>query len=129
MDRLDIQTKIVSKIDMNKVNEVKNYSIEDFSKLKVKIKNTKERLEELKMFNKHDEMAENNKSNSYTLQFLDIKSKEIVQTVQEKYSLSNRKLFKILNLALTISIFDEKQKISSENLFEALSISGVVDMR
>lgn len=129
MDRVDIQTKIVSKIDMKQVSEVNNYSIDNFVKLKQKIKNTKENLEEIKMSNKSDEIADNSKSNNYILSFLDTKSTEIVGIVQEKYSLSNRKLFKILNLALTISIFDEKQKISSENIFEALSISGVVDMR
>lgn len=129
LDRLDIQIKINSNIDINKVSEYNKYSLEEFETIRKKISDSKKRLEEIHKLNFQQENSPEIKSNNFILNFLDDKSKDILSVVQEKYSLSNRKIMKILKLALTISVFENQEKISSENILESLSLSGVSEMK
>jgi hypothetical protein len=39
--------------------------------------------------------------------------------------MSNRKIFKVLNLSFTISLFKKSEEISSEDFFEALNLATV----
>jgi ribonuclease I len=49
----------------------------------------------------------------------------LVSNAQEKYSMSNRKIFKVLNLSFTISLFKNNEDISAEDFFEALNLANL----
>ncbi|NBO36744.1 ATP-binding protein [bacterium] len=127
LDRIDIHLKIDSNIEVKSNIEENNYSIEEYFKVLNTIKETREELKSVK--NKYLNGPDNpsKESNNFALMLLDEKSYTLMSIVQEKYSLSNRKLFKVLNLALTISLFEKKEKITSENFIEALSLSGITE--
>jgi predicted ATPase with chaperone activity len=61
--------------------------------------------------------------NNYITRYLSDKSISLIKILQEKYSLSNRKIIKLINLSKTISFFDLKDKISEEHILEAVSLS------
>jgi predicted ATPase with chaperone activity len=58
-------------------------------------------------------------------QFLSDEVSSLSNNVQEKYSISNRKVLKILNLSLTICFFKNREKILAEDFIEALNLSNV----
>jgi len=123
LDRLDIQIQFDGKIERELSNEQENYSYEEFNKLRKKILDTKNRLEidfvdktnERNMINMNTDLVHKNTTPD---------SMKLLTSLQEKYSLSNRKYFKIIKLANTISIFNKESKISEGSILEAITLSG-----
>ena len=122
-DRIDLQINQDIISSNLSISEQKNYSYEEFLELKNKVFKSFKLLNSYKVKDVDSNFSQL-LSNNINLPELSSKSINLIKTIQEKYSLSNRKYFKILNIARTISIFDSKENINPEAIFEALSLSG-----
>jgi len=123
LDRIDINIRLNSKIDFEGSSEPENYSFDEFLKLRNLIFHTRESLESLKVNENESREALNFMSTNYITKYLCAKSINLVKMLQEKYSLSNRKIVKLINLSKTISVFDLNDKITEEHILEAVSLS------
>jgi magnesium chelatase family protein len=123
LDRIDINIRLNSKIDIEATSESENYSYEEFSKLRIRILETRLMLNGLNSNEIEGNNHLNALGNNYITRYLSDKSISLIKILQEKYSLSNRKIIKLINLSKTISFFDLKDKISEEHILEAVSLS------
>jgi magnesium chelatase family protein len=121
-DRIDILIKNFESSSINLKEEQLNYSYEEFNNLKNRVKLTRER-KNLDNVIKSTDSTNNLVSKKFILNNFDDKSTNILNSIQEIYSLSNRKFFKVINLARTISYFNQKEKVDEETLLEALSLT------
>jgi len=122
LDRVDIFLNYSNNFNL-KINDVQtNDSFEEFSILKKKVKEVSEEINSLKI-----ELAtktpETKRDNNFIQSFLTTKSTNLINTIQDNYSISNRKIFKILNLAFTISLFKNQTEIEESNILESLNLS------
>ena len=124
LDRIDIQLQFDGRIGNNSSYEQQNYSYEEFTKLREKILATKINLE-LDFVENANMSIEGYKNKEFVHKKTTHNSMKLLSTLQEKYSISNRKYFKILKLSNTISIFNQKEKISEECVLEALTLSEI----
>lgn len=123
LDRLDIQIQFDGKINRGLVNEQENYSYEEFYKLKKNIFETKTQLE-VSLADKNINKESVYLDKDFVHRNTTANSMNILFSLQEKYSMSNRRYFKVLKLSNTISIFNKESKISEESILEALALTG-----
>jgi len=123
LDRIDIQINFDGRIETEEVSVQEIYSYGEFKDLKEKIEVTKNLLnmDSNELSNKNISFSEINK---FTQKNFTDKAVFTLNSLQEKYSVSNRRYFKILNLSKTISFFNRREKISEEDVLEALYLTG-----
>lgn len=123
LDRIHFQVNHFGIFKNTELDGNYGFNFDDFLKLKSKIEETRNWFCKNLMIKmpQNDPNILSNKVNQ-----IEITDKAIItlNSIQEKYSISNRKYFKILNLAQTIAIFDSKFKIDPEVIFESLSLAG-----
>jgi magnesium chelatase family protein len=123
LDRVDVKIKFDLNSNINKFNEYKNNSYEEFLKLKSKIEEVR---------NKVDCILSNNSTNNFNIlssnvfEHLSITENitNFLIKIQDNYSISNRRLLKILKLSKTISFFEEREEICISDIQEAFSLSS-----
>lgn len=125
LDRIDINVTHNGDIENFHKNkeEQKIYSFEELKKLKDLIKVTRETLENVNVDNSINKFLVN-MNNLNIRNFCDDLSVKVIKTLQENYSISNRKLIKILKLSKTISVFEGSFEVKSNHVLEALSLVG-----
>lgn len=123
LDRIDINIRLNSKIDLESSSELQNYSLDEFIKLRNRILETRLQLENQNIYENESSNSINLVSTNYITKNLCDKSINLVKMLQEKYSLSNRKIIKLINLSKTISVFELKDKITEDHILEAVSLS------
>lgn len=126
LDRIDIFLKFDEKINLKINKEQEKYSYGSLLETKSLILKVREELDLIKNGKNIDNSYSSNSLNwskFITQEYLTTKSNNWLTNVQEKYSLSNRKIFKLVNLALTISLFKKNKFIHEEDLLESLSFS------
>ena len=124
VDRIDIHLKIDENKELN-TNEDNSYSNLEYYNFKERIANL--HLHRKKLLNS-DKSSKNNyfeECNIITQKHIPIKVSEYLTNELNKYSLSSRSYFKILNLAFTISIFNNREIISLQDLIESISLNKV----
>lgn len=121
LDRIDIYFKYDEQVKLNRVSDKINCSYPEFLKIKKLIQDVKYRINSLYIDNSSENSSEEKKK-IFIHNFLSTKSISILNNVQENYSMSNRKIFKILNLSLTISFFKNNNSIMEEDILEAISL-------
>jgi magnesium chelatase family protein len=124
LDRIDINLDYDGFINTKHGIEYNNYSYKEFLDFKNSISSTRNEL-----FDINNYLSTNYSSTSLfkfvTQKLSNDNARKLIDLLQEKYSISNRKLFKILNLVLTINIFNKSNIFTDESLYEAIYLSGV----
>lgn len=124
LDRIDIFISFDSFTNLNTPSEQKLNSFNDFLKLKEKIKSVNEYLER-DFTDKSKKDTSRIKDKLFEQYNIADSAINIVNELQDIYSISNRKLFKILKLSKTISIFEGREKIINSDIQEAISLSNL----
>lgn len=124
LDRIDIFYKLNSSYNISKNNESPMYSYEAKIKLIDAIKNTRLIIDNLKKETLDSNNNVNNWNNFIIQNKISNKLSNLITLAQEKYSISTRKILKLVNLSLTISIFKKIDYIDEESFMEALSLAN-----
>ncbi len=120
IDRIDMYFKLMS--NQNELNTEKDvfYSFEEYTNIKKRVRLL--RQERNNFFQKRaGDTSFKNSDENILFSNLSLKSKSLISNVKNNYSISNRGLYKILNLALTIAIFNNREEISESDILESLS--------
>lgn len=125
LDRIDVQFSFNSEIGNILGKEHKYSSYEEYENLKCRVAEVRSYLDKLNNTHKSVFNNPNNTGNSFIQKRIRNDVCQLVTNAQEKYSMSNRKIFKVLNLSFTISLFKKSEEISSEDFFEALNLATV----
>jgi predicted ATPase with chaperone activity len=108
--------------NQNELNTEKDvfYSFEEYTNIKKRVRLL--RQERNNFFQKRaGDTSFKNSDENILFSNLSLKSKSLISNVKNNYSISNRGLYKILNLALTIAIFNNREEISESDILESLS--------
>ena len=124
-DRIDVHLNFTSNNLSKSLTEERNYSYTEFLNLKRAIADVYFRLKTTKNVVNSTQYSPFKNDKNIVHQFLSDEVISLSNNVQEKYSISNRKVLKILNLSLTICIFKNREKILAEDFIEALNLSNV----
>ena len=125
LDRIDVQLSFNSDISNVLGKEHKHCSYVEYEKLRTRVLDVRNYLSNLNSAHKSLSNPQSDLSNSYIQDRLRNEVTVLVSNAQEKYSISNRKIFKVLNLSFTISLFKNKEDISAEDFFEALNLANL----
>ena len=124
LDRIDIFFKLNSSFFINKAEGSKVYSISDLKNLLENISQVRDLIKNYKK-GISDSNSNNISWNNFIIQNkVSNKLSNLINLAQEKYSISTRKIFKIINLSLTISFFKKLEMIDEESFLEALSLAN-----
>lgn len=121
-DRIDILLNMNDKINIDSHFEQNNYSYKKYIELKEKIALVRDGLNSILSIDKSINLPDINKSTKLIQKCLSSKTTNLLNSVQENYSLSNRSLLKILKLSLTVSLFKNNSYIQEEDFLEAVSL-------
>lgn len=122
LDRIDIKLEL-NDLDRNEVDENKEYSNLEFSKLKSLIESKRELRKKLLDTTK---ITKNHDLDLYTKivqNYLPIKLYNLIINELKSTSISERGKTKLINLIFTISLFNNRDQISIEDIFEGLSLT------
>lgn len=123
LDRIDIFLNYDGNVNILDSKEHNIYTYEEFVDLKNRILNTRQMIMSY-FVDKKDIRSKDSLNNNLIQSLYNEKSIKLLNTIQEKYSISNRRYFKIINLAITISFFNRNEKIEEDNILEALALTG-----
>ena len=124
LDRIDIHLKVDENNEIV-TNEDKNYS-------NLQYFNFKETISNLYLYRKNLLNGVKSRKNNYfeecniiVQKHLPLKIGSFLKDELQKYSISSRSYFKILNLAFTICLFNNREEISISDLIESMSLNKV----
>lgn len=118
LDRIDVILLFDLNTSVNFNNEQEINSFTEFYKLRDRVKNIREYLNNENSTKKRNLI----KDNLFEHFNFNDKSINIVKRMQDNYSISNRKLFKLLKLSKTISLFENRECIYPSDVHEAISL-------
>lgn len=124
-DRIDIKLNINSYIGNKTTHEENTYSYSEYLNIKEKVKEVCSELEILKRVENSIKKEGESTSNLFTHYNINKEVSNMLCSVQEKYSVSPRKVLKILNLSRTVSYYNGCHTISLNDFMEAVNLSGL----
>jgi len=124
LDRIDIFYKLNSSFNLKSSLESNNYSYESNLDLISKVKQVRDYIENEKQSMFSCNYNQNSWNNFVVQNKVSNKLSNTINIAQEKYSISPRKIFKLINLSFTISLFNKKESIDNESFFEALTLAN-----
>ena len=122
LDRIDIKV-IIPEMGTNKIEEGNKYSYLDFTNIKKTIHEKKKIRKSLLNIDKSTKYNESSLCNIIVQRFLPLNLYNILINELKSNSISERAKNKLINLIFTISIFNNREIISIEDLFEGISMS------
>jgi magnesium chelatase family protein len=125
LDRIDVQFSFNNSTSNILDKEHKHCSYVEYEKLRSKVAEVRGYLNSLNSTHKSLSGPQFDMGNYYIQNRVRNEVYALVSTAQEKYSMSNRKIFKVLNLSFTISLFKNNEDISAEDFFEALNLANL----
>lgn len=128
LDRIDVQINIQPSLEVLTQEVQINYSVTEFENLRNKIKNVLDFYNEINI-DKSTIDPSISLNNNIIQKFISNESRSLIHNIQFNYSISNRRYFKILKLALTICLFENSTEIKPNHILEALSLSVSQDFK
>lgn len=121
IDRLDIYFKVQDNKNQIDKSDTNYCSFEEYQTIRDKIPELKKSRGMLILKQNSDVKSPLETSTNLHINSLPLKSRELLDSVKNNYSLSNRSIQKVLNLSLTIAVFNKREVIQPEDVLEALS--------
>ena len=125
LDRIDIHFIFPINTGLKIYNEYNSYSQNEFRLYRERVADVRNYLSTHKNIDKTLFEDSKNMSNINLQSRMSNSLYSLLHSVQEKYSISNRKIFKLLNLSFTISLFNKSEEIKDSHFFEALQLSNI----
>jgi len=122
LDRMDIVLNFSESNNLKIGDEQQDYSYNEYLKLKSKIKDTRGYIESFLLAKSTNDLS-NLLSNEFIQHNFSSKAVLLVNSLQNLYSISNRKLFRILKLAFTVAVYNQKNTVDEDSVLESLALS------
>jgi magnesium chelatase family protein len=125
LDRIDIHFNFPHNNGVKISDEYNSYPLKEFNLYRDRVVQVRDYLSNLKNTDRTSFDTNKNMSNINIQSRICNSLSSLLASVQEKYSISNRKVFKLINLSFTISLFNNSEEIKDSHFFEALQLSNI----